>query len=94
MEEYWEVGPVDATEHTVHLAKAGNHAECKPYTKNDLVLVIARVNAPGYGNALIARMRDAHLEPNQLCTDGCFPPEFRGIYAQLISEIKQRAAAL
>ena len=94
MQEHWEAGPV-AGEHTVHLAKNGNHAECKPYTRNDLVTVVAQVNlptrAPGFTNALATRLYQAHVAPETLCVE-CFTPEFQTVYVDLANRTAQALA--
>lgn len=94
MYEYWEAGPI-AGAHTVHLAKNGDHAECKPYTQEDLATVIIQVHlparAPGFGNALANRLCQARVAPEALCVE-CFTPEFRTIYADLIRRTVQAVA--
>lgn len=84
MEEKWEAGPVNFTETTVHLQRSTNeYAECKPYTKEEVVHVVAQVNAPGFGNALTARLRDAQVGAERLCVE-CFPEGFRNNYARAL----------
>lgn len=82
MEQKWQVGPIEPGGHTMHLAKGGNVADCKPFTQEDLVWTHATVYAPGFGNALTARLLDARVEPDQLCAE-CFPGGFRTNYAQV-----------
>jgi hypothetical protein len=84
MEQKWEVGPITVGNPIAHLAKGGQHAECKPYTQEDLAWVYAVVYAPGFGNALTARLLDAEIAPANLCAE-CFPVTFRDNYARVFA---------
>jgi hypothetical protein len=78
-----QVGPIEQGDPTLHLARDGQHAECKPYTQEDLISVRVSTRVPGFGNALTARLLGAHIKPGDLCTE-CFPEAFLTNYAQVV----------